>query len=213
MSVPDLPLLFLVDDHPLVRAGLAHLLQASGFVVAGEAGSSAETLAHPALDMKPLVIVDLSLGDESGIDLIKRLRVRGLPVLVYSMHEGYHLIRSAFEAGAGGYVTKREAAHSLPEAIRAVGAGTRYLSPRAAVAIEEPTPLDGLSGQQRKLYRLLGQGCANEEIARQLGISVRTLESYCARVIDKLGLQGVRELRQQAIRDTAVSEPSVGTNA
>ena len=129
------------------------------------------------------------------------------------MHEGSHLIRSAFEAGAGGYVTKREAAHSLPEAIRAVGAGTRYLSPRAAVAIEEPTPLDGLSGQQRKLYRLLGQGCANEEIARQLGISVRTLESYCARVIDKLGLQGVRELRQQAIRDTAVSEPSVGTNA
>ena len=206
MSVPDLPLLFLVDDHPLVRAGLAHLLQASGFVVAGEAGSSAETLAHPALDMKPLVIVDLSLGDESGIDLIKRLRVRGLPVLVYSMHEGSHLIRSAFEAGAGGYVTKREAAHSLAEAIHAVGAGSRYLSPRAAAAFQEPTLLDGLSGQQRQLYRLLGQGCANEEIARQLNISVRTLESYYVRVMDKLGVQGVKELRQQAIRDARATE-------
>jgi len=206
MSVPAMPQLFLVDDHPLVRAGLAHLLQASGFVVAGEAGSSAETLAHPALDMKPLVIVDLSLGDESGIDLIKRLRVRGLPVLVYSMHEGSHLIRSAFEAGAGGYVTKREAAHSLAEAIHAVGAGSRYLSPRAAAAFHEPTLLDGLSGQQRQLYRLLGQGCANEEIARQLNISVRTLESYYVRVMDKLGVHGVKELRQQAIRDARAAE-------
>ena len=206
MSVPAVPRLFLVDDHPLVRAGLAHLLQASGFVVAGEAGSSAETLAHPALATKPLVIVDLSLGDETGVDLIKCLRLRGLSVLVYSMHEGAQVIRNALEAGAGGYVTKREAAQSLAEAIRAVGAGSRYLSPRAAAAIEEPTPLDGLSGQQRQLYRLLGQGCANEEIARQLNISVRTLESYCARMIDKLGLQGVKELRQQAIRDARATE-------
>jgi len=212
MSVPGAARLFLVDDHPLVRAGLAHLLQASGFAVAGEAGSISETLAHPALATKPLVIVDLALGDESGIDLIKRLRRRGLSVLVYSMHEGAHVIRSALNAGAGGYVTKREAAHSLAEAIRAVCAGSRYLSPRAAAAFHEPTPLDGLSGQQRQLYRLLGQGCANEEIARQLTISVRTLESYCARMIDKLGVHGVKELRQRAIRDAVVSEPGAGTN-
>jgi len=206
MSAPATPQLFLVDDHPLVRAGLAHLLQASGFTVSGEAGTASETLSHPALAMNPLVIVDLSLGDESGVDLIKRLRLRGLSVLVYSMHEGAHMIRNALDAGAGGYVTKREAAHSLAEAIRAVGAGSRYLSPRAAAAVQESTPLDGLSGQQRQLYRLLGQGCTNEEIARQLNISMRTLESYYVRVIDKLGAQGVKELRQQAIRDARATE-------
>ena len=206
MSVPEALRLFLVDDHPLVRAGLAHLLQASGFAVAGEAGTASETLSHPALATNPLVIVDLSLGDESGVDLIKRLRLRGLSVLVYSMHEGAHIIRNALDAGAGGYVTKREAAHSLVEAIRAVGAGLHYLSPRAATAFHEPTPLDGLSGQQWQLYRLLGQGCTNEEIARQLNISVRTLESYYVRVMDKLGLQGIKELRQQAIRDAHATE-------
>jgi len=146
------------------------------------------------------------LGDESGIDLIKHLRLRGLLVLVYSMHEGPHMIRNALEAGAGGYVTKREAAHSLAEAIRAVSTGSRYLSPRAAAACHEANPLDGLSGQQRQLYRLLGQGCSNEEIARQLNISVRTLESYYVRVIDKLGVKGVKELRQQAIRDIRTTE-------
>ena len=206
MSLPDTPKLFLVDDHPLVRAGLAHLLQASGFAVAGEAATSSETLSHPALATSPLVIVDLALGDESGIDLIKHLRLRGLLVLVYSMHEGPHMIRNALEAGAGGYVTKREAAHSLAEAIRAVSTGSRYLSPRAAAACHEANPLDGLSGQQRQLYRLLGQGCSNEEIARQLNISVRTLESYYVRVIDKLGVKGVKELRQQAIRDIRTTE-------
>jgi len=206
MSIPSIPELFLVDDHPLVRAGLAHLLQASGFAVSGEAGTASETLSHPALATNPLVIVDLSLGDESGVDLIKRLRLRGLSVLVYSMHEGAHIIRNALDAGAGGYVTKREAAQSLAEAIRAVGAGSRYLSPRAAAAYQDPTPLDSLSGQQRQLYRLLGQGCTNEEIAGQLNISVRTLESYYVRVMDKLGVHGVKELRQQAIRDARATE-------
>lgn len=206
MSVPDTPKLFLVDDHPLVRAGLAHLLQASGFAVVGEAGTGSEALSHPALVTNPLVIVDLSLGDESGIDLIKHLRLRGLSVLVYSMHEGANVIRNALEAGAGGYVTKREAAHSLAEAIRSVSTGSRYLSPRAAAACHEANPLDGLSGQQRQLYRLLGQGFTNEEIARQLNISVRTLESYYVRVIDKLGVKGVKELRQQAIRDIRTTE-------
>lgn len=206
MSAPHMPQLFLVDDHPLVRAGLAHLLEVSGFVVAGEAGSISETLSHPALAAKPLVIVDLSLGDESGIDLIKRLRLRGLSVLVYSMHEGSQTIRNALDAGAEGYVTKREVAQSLAEAIRAVGSGSRYLSPRAAEAFHEPILSDILSGRQLQLYQLLGQGCTNEEIARQLNISVRTLESYYVRVIDKLGVHGVKALRQQAIRDTRAME-------
>ena len=201
MSETEAPRIFLVDDHPLVRAALAQLLAGAGFKPDGQAGDSAEALAHPALAASQLVVVDLALGEKSGIDLIKNLRARGLAVLVYSMHEGSTMIRRALEAGASGYVTKREAAESLAVAIRAVLAGTRYLSPRAEAALRESSSLDVLSGQQQQIYRLLGQGTSNEDIARQLGISVRTLESYCARILDKLGVQGIKDLRRQAIRD------------
>ena len=209
MSGPDQPRLFLVDDHPLVRTALAQLLAGAGFDPAGQAGTSAEALAHPALAASHLAVVDLALGEEGGIDLIRKLRARGQAVLVYSMHEESHVIRRALEAGAGGYVTKREAAESLATAIRAVLAGARYLSPRAEAALQELTPVDGLSGQQQQIYRLLGQGAANEDIARQLGISVRTLESYCVRIMDKLGTQGVKELRRQAIRGALAAGPGV----
>ncbi len=212
MSATASPRIFLVDDHPLVRAALAQLLAGAGFAPAGQAGSPAEALAHPALATSQLVVVDLALGEESGIDLIKKLRAQGLAVLVYSMHEGSTVIRRALDAGAGGYVTKREAAESLAVAIRAVFAGSRYLSPRAEAALRESTPLDGLSGQQQQIYRLLGQGASNEAIARQLGISVRTLESYCARILDKLGVQGVKELRRQAIREAGSSKPGAGVD-
>ena len=209
MNGPAPPRLFLVDDHPLVRAALAQLLAGAGFAPAGQAGTPAEALAHPALAASRLAVVDLALGEEGGIDLIRKLRARGMAVLVYSMHEESHVIRRALEAGAGGYVTKREAAESLATAIRAVLAGSCYLSPSAAAALQELTPLDGLSGQQQQIYRLLGQGAANEDIARQLGISVRTLESYCVRIMDKLGVQGVKELRRRAIHDALEAGPGV----
>ena len=208
MSESEAPRIFLVDDHPLVRAALAQLLAGAGFKPDGQAGSSAETLAHPALAASQLVVVDLALGEESGIELIKKLRARGLAVLVYSMHESSTVIRRALDAGAGGYVTKREAAESLADAIQAVLAGSRYLSPRVEASLRYSTPLDGLSGQQQQIYRLLGQGASNEDIARQLGISVRTLESYCVRIMNKLGLQGVKEMRRRAIRDALGSGAS-----
>ena len=125
------------------------------------------------------------------------------------MHEGPNAIRRALDAGAGGYVTKREAAESLVAAIRAVLAGSCYLSPRAEAALRELTPLAGLSGQQQQIYRLLGQGASNEDIARQLGISVRTLESYGVRIMDKLGVQGIKELRRRAIHDALEAGPEV----
>ena len=212
MTGPDRPRLILVDDHPLVRAALAQLLAGAGFAPVGQAGAPAEALAHPALAASRLAVVDLALGEESGLDLIRKLRERGMAVLVYSMHESSTVIRRALAAGAGGYVTKREAAESLAAAIRAVLAGSRYLSPRAEAALQELTPLDGLSGQQQQIYRLLGQGASNEDIARQLGISVRTLESYCARILDKLGVQGIKDLRRQAIRDAGSSKPGAGAD-
>jgi DNA-binding NarL/FixJ family response regulator len=203
---------FLVDDHPLVRSALEQLLVGAGLSLAGQAGGIRETLNHPGLARSRLVVVDLALGEESGLDLIKLLRARGLAVLVYSMHEGSTVIRRALDAGADGYVTKREAAQALLDAIKAVMAGSRFLSPRVEAALRELTTTEGLSGQQQQIYRLLGQGLSNEEIARQLAISVRTLESYCVRILDKLGLQGIRTLRRQAIRDAGTNGPGEGAS-
>lgn len=210
MNAADKPLIFLVDDHPLVRSALAHLLAGAGYELAGQAGSCPETLAHPGLADSRLAVVDLALGEESGLELVKKLSSQGRSVLVYSMHEGSNVIRQALDAGAGGYVTKRESAQALLDGIRTVLAGGRYLSPRVQEIIKELEPLDGLSGQQQQIYRLFGRGLANEEIARQLGISVRTLESYCARIMDKLRLDGMKELRRQAIRDAGGSRPGTG---
>ncbi len=201
MSKPEQHKIFIVDDHPLVRAALAQLLAGAGHETSGQASNPDEALTHPALASSALVIVDLALEKESGVALIAKLRARHLPVLVYSMHEDSNMIRRALDAGANGYVTKREAAESLLAAIRDVSQGGRYLSPRAAAALRMGSALDVLNGQQLEIYRRLGRGLTNEEIAHQLGISARTLESYCVRIMDKLGIQGAKELRQRAIRD------------
>jgi len=187
----------------MVREGLANVLRGAGLAIAGEAGGIRETLQHPALSKSNLVIVDLALGEENGISLIQRLRECSLSVLVYSMHERSDVIRKALDAGAGGYVTKREVSSSLLEAIRTVAAGSRFLSPRAEIALAHATPIDTLTGQQQQIYRLMGQGLSNDEIARQLGISVRTLESYGTRIMNKLGLQSMKDLRRQTIRDAS----------
>lgn len=200
--------IFLVDDHPLVREGLVNLLRGAGYAIAGEADDMQATLAHPALQTSCLVIVDLSLGQETGVELIKKLRDRNLPVLVYSMHEGSHVVRQALDAGAGGYVTKREASGSLLEAVRAVLAETLYLSPRTEKALGQRMPLDVLTGQQYNIYQLMGQGLSNEDIARRLQISVRTIESYGIRIMNKLGFQSMKELRRQAIQDATTHLPS-----
>ncbi len=129
------PSVFIVDDEPRVRAGLKNLLRSMGCAIAGEAGGGREALAHANLSSGGVVLLDLKLGDESGIDLIGPLRERGLIVLVCSMHEGAHMIRSALTAGANGYVTKREAAGHLIHGIQALLTGAPYLSPRTAAAL------------------------------------------------------------------------------
>jgi len=203
--------IFLVDDHTMVREGLAVVLTQAGFEICGQAASISETLAHPGLIFAHLAVIDLSLGEDSGLTLIKALADRKLSLLVYSMHEDAYYIQSAFSAGALGYVTKREVSSSLVEAVTQTLMGCRYLSPRAALTLlnvpKKPTetksatsfPSTDFSEQQQRLYRLLGEGLDTDEIATKLGISPRTVESYCARMIEKLNLSGMKELRKQAI--------------
>lgn len=191
--------IFLVDDHPMVRAGLAQLLQSAGYAVVGQAGSKKEILAHIRTSSGDMILLDLALDGDNGLELIPILKSQGLKVLIYTMHDEPYTVAQAFTAGASGFVTKRETAQSLLVGVAAVLRGETYLSPRASIALSMPTPIIGLTGQQLRIYQLLGQGLGNDEIAQQLDISVRTLESYCARIIDKLGVAGMRELRQNAI--------------
>lgn len=195
----------LVDDHPAVRQGLAIFLEPEGIVCA-EAGGRAEALANVEKRCPDLAIVDLSLDGEDGLPLISDLHERRVPALVYSMHNEARHVRSAFAAGALGYVTKRELDGVLLEGIREVAAGRRFVSPKAAAALlenpAEAQPDDAvnrLSPHERKVYELLGKGEGAFEIAAVLHVSIHTVESYYSRIQVKLGLSGMYELRRHAI--------------
>ncbi len=200
--------ILVVDDHPAVREALALLVSSQGMEVCAEAGGRADALASLATRRPHLAVVDLALDGEDGLVLIAQLRSRGIAALVYSMHSDAGHVQAAFGAGALGYVTKAEFRGVLAEAIRAVAAGRRFVSPRAAVALAEriTEPHRGempatLSGQEREVYRLMGQGEGTHEIAIALNISTHTVESYYARIQQKLGLEGMYELRRRAIDD------------
>jgi DNA-binding NarL/FixJ family response regulator len=200
--------IFVVDDHPAVREGLTLLLQQRGIMICGEAENGAQTLDRLEGAQPDVVLVDLSLPRESGVLLIEQLRSRGVPVLVYSMHEDTVHIKRAFAAGAGGYVTKREGAEVLVQAIREVVAGQRYLSERTRDAlIDGGQTFDsagvrhmGLSDREALVLQWIGHGDSGEEIAEKLHISSRTVETYCTRIMEKLGLAGMKELRRYAIQ-------------
>lgn len=200
--------LLLVDDHPAVREGLALLLAPGGIAVCAEAADCAQALAALETCNPDVALVDLALdGGESGLDLVPELCARGLKVLVYSMHEDGAVVRQALAAGAHGYVTKREMHRVLMEAVKEVAAGGEYLGQRAAAALaadlarpDNRMPDLALSAQEARVYHLLGDGATAAEIAGEMGVSTRTVESYCARIMEKLEVTGMRNLRRHAIR-------------
>ncbi|MFP5239188.1 MAG: response regulator transcription factor, partial [Acidobacteriota bacterium] len=184
---------FLVDDHPAVRQGLALLLGQARHTVCGEADGRAGYLERIGASGAQVALVDLSLGEESGLALLDDLRRRGIPALIYSMHEDAETIERAFAAGAGGYVTKREVSAVLLDALAEVAAGRRYVSPRAGRSlVDRVAPggdvrgaaqsADGLSEREGQILELLGRGESTPDIAAALSISARTVESYCARI-------------------------------
>ena len=196
--------IFLADDHPAVRQGLAMLLTQHGHAVCGEAESRAQALAMIDARGADLAIVDLSLGEDSGLDLLPDLAARDVPVLVYSMHEDPETIERAFAAGAAGYVSKREISEALLEGVGEVLAGRSFIGQRAAQALAGrlvggEKDARTLSEQEKQVLRLLGQGDSVADIAVALNLSARTVETYCARIREKLGLGGMKALRKHAI--------------
>lgn len=195
--------IFLTDDHPAVLDGLSMLLALEGHTICGVAPSRAEAMERIGGSGADVVLVDLGLCDESGLDLIPDVCGLGLPALVYTMHEDGSTVRRALERGASGYVTKREPSAVLLAAVRGVLQGERFISPRAKASLQgcvETAPARSLSEREQQILALLARGETNAEIAAALQVGVRTVETYYSRMVDKLNLDGMKALRKHAIQ-------------
>lgn len=200
--------IFMIDNHPALRQRLKRLFSRKSHIVCGEAGNSVETFERIGSSAADIALLDISLGVENGIELIAGIRKLGISVLVYSMLEDADTVKRVFSAGANGYVTKEEKPAVLIAAVSDLLSGRRHISPRAARSLADrvlPSPgvnhKTMLSEREREVLSMLGQGDSNADIAAVFTISARTVETYFARIIAKLKLDGMRELRRYAIRN------------
>ena len=200
--------IFLIDDHPAVRKGLTLLLTQEAHHICGEADNAARTFELLPGSGAEITFLDLSLGDESGLDLIPAICGLGIRVLIYSMHEDGDTIQKARGAGALGYVSKREPEELLLVAVTELLAGRAYLSPRITQGLADSLSVTPqvktealLSEREQQLLAMLGQGDGHQDMAAAFGISVRTVETYFNRIIIKLGLEGMKGLRRFAIQN------------
>lgn len=205
--------IFVVDDHPLVRELLGNLLKLQpDLLVVGQAAEPTEAMKAIEAEQPDVAIVDLSLERGSGLDLIKELHARfpGVAVLVLSMHEEVTDLERAFRAGASGYVMKRESTSQIVNAIREVRAGRIFANPSMLAQLtarlmgrsggETSTPAEVLSDRELEVFRRLGGGQTTREISEALGVSLKTVQTYCARIKEKLRLEDGQELTRVAFR-------------
>ncbi len=206
---------FIIDDHPIVREGLALLInQEPDLTICGEAWDAYSALEKLESARPDIVVLDLSLEGPDGLEVLKRIRDRrpDLAVLVLSMHDESIYAERALSAGAHGYIMKQEASEKVLEAIRRILREEIWVSEEIAnrllhrivrgAAPEPDSPMDTLSDRELEVFRLIGAGHATRQIARQLNISVKTVESYQAHIKQKLSLKNARELIQYAIEWT-----------
>lgn len=208
----------IVDDHPMMRLGLTHFLGVQpDILVAGEANNASDALER-VVRLKPdLVILDISLPGRSGLDLIKDLRVR-FPegkVLVHSMHDEQLFAERAMRLGAGGYVTKHASGKTLLAALRKVGHGGTFYAGgaargdgRSAGAHRSGTGslIAALTDREFEVFRLIGQGLVNRDVAGHLGISIKTVEAHREHLRHKLGAGSATALNLLAVRWAAAEQ-------
>lgn len=205
--------ILLVDDHPVVRQGIRQIV-ADGLksVAIGEASDAAHAMLSIRRDSWDLVVLDVTLPGASGLDVLKEIRrdFPGLPVLVLSMHPAAQFARRALAAGAWGYLTKDSAPTELVTAIEEIRRGRRYLSSRRGAPLADlaaggtTTPHDALSDREYQVLRMLGSGKTVSEIAGALGLSVKTVSTYRARLLDKLQMKSNAEVMRYAIENRLV---------
>jgi len=203
--------ILLVDDHAVVRYGIAQLINRQGdLVVCGEEENASNALSAISKLKPDLVIADISLKDSSGLELMRNIKAQysGLPVLVVSAHDESIYAEIAFRAGALGYLMKQEALDKVISAIRRVLSGNIYVSEalaakmlqqqiRGKTDIQE-SPVKGLSDRELEVFQLIGQWKKTSEIAQELHLSVKTIEYYREQIKRKLNLKNSAELTQHA---------------
>jgi DNA-binding NarL/FixJ family response regulator len=205
----------LVDDHPIVRQGLALLIdRETDLSVCGEA-DGAHSAFHAMETLRPdIVVLDISLNGPDGLEVLKEIRMKSgsLPVLILSMHDESIYAERAMRAGANGYIMKQEATEKVLIAIRRILQGDVYLSDRLTTTMlqqyvrggahTKSSPLLNLTDRELEVFRLIGEGHGTRQIADELHLSVKTIESYQAHIKEKLALRNARELVQHAIEWT-----------
>jgi len=215
--------ILLADDHELVRRGIRELLRVRrGFTIVGEACNGREAV-EKSTKLKPNVaIVDISMPGLDGLQATRQIRDASptTEVIVLTMHESDQMVRRVLDAGALGYVLKSDLAKHLVKAVKDVSAGKLFLTPRVSDIVlrgflktgnqrdpkehsqPRPTP------REVEIIRLLAEGKANKEIAAELGITIRTVETHRAKIMLKLGVHSLAELIHYAIRNKIVPPPS-----
>jgi len=205
--------ILVVDDHPIVRQGLALMINREcDLVVCGEAEDATGAMLVLASARPDVLIVDISLNGPDGLDLLKNIRTTHptLPVLILSMHDESIYAERALRAGANGYIMKQEATEKVLVAVRRILHGEVYVSDRIASKILKHyitgagtvrnSSVADLSDRELEVFRLIGEGHGTRQIAEELHISIKTVESYQAHIKEKLSLRSSRELMQHAIQ-------------
>jgi two-component system invasion response regulator UvrY len=203
--------ILLVDDHPVVRHGIRTVLteRMKGAIV-GEAGDAASAVRQVETGDWDVVLADISLPGTNGLDLIKHLRQSHphVPAIVVSMHAAEQFARRALNAGAAGYLTKDSQPEEFVTAIEEARRGRRYVGRDAGEVLVKwaentpATPHEALSDREYQVLRMIGTGHKVSDIARDLGLSVKTVSTYRARVLEKLGMRTNAELMRYAIENS-----------
>jgi DNA-binding NarL/FixJ family response regulator len=204
--------IFVVDDHPIVRQGLGLLINREPDMIVCGAAEEAQSALRAIPTLQPdVMVVDISLSGPDGLELVKTIRTRdaNMPILVLSMHDESIYAERALRAGANGYIMKQEATEKVLVAIRRILRGEVYLSDRVSSKMLQQyvrgsstareSPVADLSDRELEVFRLVGEGHGTRQIAEELHLSVKTVETYQAHIKEKLSLRNARELVQHAI--------------
>jgi len=212
MSAPQIKIL-VVDDHPMLRAGVAQLIAGQPDMrVCGEAGNASEALEKVRLLKPTLALVDISLPGRNGLELIKDIQAleAGVSVLVFSMHDESLYAERVLRAGGRGYVMKQEGGGKILEAIRQVSAGKIFVGEKMSAKILEvfsgrrpetaASPVENLTDREFEVFQLIGQGKDTKQLARELHLSPKTIEAHRANIKFKLKIKSIPELIRYAVR-------------